>query len=230
VQANQAAVGSNLANEKRYGVLRSFEHVLAPFAGIITSRNIDVGSLVTPGQTSPTDASNATPTTGLFGIARVDTLRMYVDIPQSNYEFGKPGTPVKITVRELPKYAFSGTVHQSAGAVNENTRTVQTEIRIPNPGGLLLPGMYALADFSAARQKKLRVPATALIVDAKGTRVVVVDSDNKIHFRNIVLGRDYGTEQDVVNGLNVTDKLVSNPSDELQEGMVVKVAASGGKK
>jgi RND family efflux transporter MFP subunit len=223
VQANVAAVGSSVANENRYQVLRSFDHVVAPFDGIITARNVDVGSLLSPGGSSGTDASNATPTTGLFGIARVDTLRIYVNVPQSDYQWARNGTEVKVSIRELPDQKFTGVVHESAGALDTATRTLLTEIRLPNRNGLLLPGMYATATFSGADEKKIRVPSNTLIVDAKGTRVAVVDADNKIHFKQVVLGRDYGTEAEVVSGVSATDRLVSNPTDDLQEGHAVQV-------
>jgi RND family efflux transporter MFP subunit len=230
VKANEAAVGSSVANQRRYSVLTSFEHVTAPFPGIITTRNVDIGSLVSPGTTSPTDAGNSTPSTGLFGIARDDTLRIYVNVPQTDYSLAKPGTVANIKVRELPKYSFNGTVHQSAGALNESTRTLQTEIRVPNPNGLLVPGMYAMVTFSGGKEQELRVPSDALVIDAKGTRVLVVDAQNKVHYRQLVLGHDYGTEAAVVSGLSLGDRLVANPSDELQDGMEVTVAKAGGKK
>jgi RND family efflux transporter MFP subunit len=224
VAANQAAVGASQANRQRYNVLTSFEHVTAPFPGIITTRNVDVGSLVSPGTTAPSDASSTTPNTGLFGIARDDTLRIYVDIPQTDYALAKPGTVATIKVRELPRYSFAGTVRQSSGAISESTRTVQTEIRVPNPNDLLLPGMYAMVDFSSGSEKELRVPADALIIDGKGTRVVVVDPQGKIHYRLVTLGRDYGTESAVINGLKLGDRLVANPTDDLTEGEKVTVA------
>jgi RND family efflux transporter MFP subunit len=223
VKANQATVGANLANENRYGVLQSFEHIVAPFDGVITVRNVDVGSLVAPGNTSPSDGSTSVPSSGLFGIARSDTLRIFVNIPQTNFALARVGTPVKISVREVPNQVFTGLIHQTAGAINEVTRTVQTEIRIPNPTGLLLPGMYAMIHISAGSQKELRVPSEALIFDAQGTRVMVVGPDGKLEGRKLVLGRDYGTEEQVVSGITDKDKLVSNPTDDLQDGMKVTV-------
>jgi multidrug efflux system membrane fusion protein len=225
VNANVAAVGSSVANQARFGVLKSFEHVVAPFDGIITARNVDVGSLVTPGVTSATDANSSVPATGLFGIAKFDILRVYVNVPQSSYRLATVGTRANISVREFPKNAFTGVVHQQAGALDTSTRTLLTEIRVPNPRGVLLPGMYALVQFSGTNQKSIRVPAEALLIDAQGTRVVIVKADNKIHYQDVVLGRDYGTESDVTNGVSLGDRLVSNPTDDLKEGEVVKPQA-----
>ena len=223
VQANVATVGANVANGRRYDVLLSFDHVVAPFDGIITARNVDVGSLVSPGQISAADATNPTPTTGLFGIARVDTLRIYVSLPQSDFQWAPNGTHVKVLVTELPNQKFEGIVHQTAGALDPTTRTLLTEVRIPNPKGTLLPGMYAQVQFSPGSERKLRIPDASIVIDSNGTRVVVVDSANHIHYQVVVLGRDYGTEAEVVTGVKASDRLVSNASENMTEGETVQI-------
>jgi RND family efflux transporter MFP subunit len=223
VNANVQAVQSNLANQRRFGVLRSFEQVIAPFDGIITARNVDEGSLVSPGATSSADATSTTPTAGLFGIAAVDTLRIYVSLPQTDYEWAPPGTKVAVLIREIPNRKFQGIVHQTAGALDSNTRTLLTEVRIPNPKGAFLPGMYAQVVFSPGSERELRIPDSALIVDAEGTKVVLLDAGNHIHYQKVVLGRDYGTEAEVITGLKPSDRVVSNASDDWQEGQTAQV-------
>lgn len=224
VQANQAAVSSSEANARRYGVLSSFQRVVAPFDGVITARNVDLGSLVSPGAITA-GANNTTPSVGLFGIARIDTLRIFVNLPQTDYQAVKPGDKAKIFIREIPNKTFVGTVAQSSGALDATTRTLLTEIRLPNPGGALLPGMYAQVQIAAASgQPSLRIPSNTLVVDAQGTRVAVVDSTLHVHFHNVTVGKDYGTEVEILKGLSENDRLVSNPGDDLKDGQAVKVA------
>jgi len=223
VQANVAAVGSSVANARRYDVMSSFDHIVAPFDGIITSRNVDVGSLVSPGVISAADVTNTTPTTGLFGIARVDTLRIYVSLPQSDFLWAPDGTQVKVLVSELPNQKFEGVVHHTAGALDPSTRTLLTEVRIPNPKGTLLPGMYAQVEFTPGAERKLRIPDAAIVVDSNGTRVVVVDATNHIRFQKVVLGRDYGTEAEVVTGVKLSDQLVSDASENMLDGGAVQI-------
>jgi len=223
VHANIEAVQSNMANSRRYAVLQSFEHIIAPFGGIITARNVDVGSLVSPGTISAADATNTTPSTGLLGIARTDILRIYVNLPQSDYAWAPRGRPVKISIREMPNRSFLGTVHQTSGALDSTTRTLLTEVRIPNPKGELLPGMYAEAEFSPGDEKELRVPSGAIVVDAEGTKVVVVDQTNHIHYRKVTLGRDYGTEAAVLSGLSANETIAGNATDNWTDGQLVQV-------
>jgi RND family efflux transporter MFP subunit len=227
VVANQAAVQSSIANAQRYNVLSSFEHVVAPFDGVITSRNVDIGSLVSPGATMSANANSATPGVGLFGLARDDTLRIYVNVPQSDFQAVRPGTVAKVVIPEIPKRTFDGTVFQASGAFDATTRTRLTEIRLANPSHILLPGMYAQVSITSPDARtSLRVPSDALIIDADGTRVVVVGEDDRVHFRKILIGRDYGTEAEILTGLSPTDRLIANPSDELQEGGKVRIVSS----
>lgn len=225
VTANSAAVKSSAANAQRYSVLTGFEHVVAPFDGVITARNVDIGSLVNPG-TAPTTDSSATQNAGLFGLARSDVLRIYISVPQSAFQWARNGTKATVTVRELPKQKFTGTVYQVAGGLNENTRTLLTEIRLPNPKGLLLPGMFADVDISPPSQaKSLRVPSNVIVIDSKGTRVVVVDDQNHAHYVPVTLGRDYGTEIEVLTGLKPTDRMISDPSDDVKDGGPVSIVS-----
>jgi len=224
VSANKEAVNSSVANARRYAVLSNFSRVVAPFDGVITARNIDVGSLVSPGQTTSQGTNTSSTTGGLFGISRVDTLRVFINVPQSNFQDVAPGTKATVRVRELPTHTFEGKVFQSAGALDSNTRTMLTEIRISNSDNLLLPGMYAQIEIApTTAHESLRVPANTLIVDAKGTRMAVLGPDNKVRFRKVDLGMDYGTEVEIRKGIDISDRLIADPSDELVENGSVTI-------
>lgn len=223
VSANRAAVESSAANARRYQVLRSFQQVVAPFDGVITSRNVDLGSLVSPGTLTAVSNSTTTPSVGLFGIARVDTLKILVNVPQTDFRSIKDGTRAEITIREFPGVTFQGTVSQSAGALDASSRTLLTEIHINNHDGKLVPGMFAQVSIMPEGAKQvLRVPANTVTFGADGTRVAVVDASSTVHYHKVTLGRDFGTEFEIVEGVQPTDHLVTNPSDDLKDGSKVK--------
>lgn len=224
VQAAQAAVGSSSANTRRYAALQSYERITAPFDGVITARNVDVGALITAGSAGEFDPTRTVPHSGLFGIARTDTLRVEVSIPQSYIALLKPGEKARILVHEYPGRVFTGIVYRQSGALDAASRTLLTEIHIPNPGNTLIPGMFAQVQFSDAHAPSvLRIPANALITDAAGTRVAVVSGAGKIHFVKVQTGRDYGKDVEIVSGLKGDERLVSNPNDDLVEGGSVRV-------
>ncbi len=225
VSANRAAVQSSQANARRFEVLRSFLKITAPFDGVITSRNIDVGSLVSPGTLASVANSSTTPTLGLFGLARVDKLKILVNVPQTDLRVIRPGASAEVTIREFPGKIFVGKVADSSGALDASSRTLLAEIDIPNPDNRLLPGMFAQVRLAPEGQGSvLRVPANAVMFGTGGTRVAVVGPDNVVHFRVVTLGRDFGTEFEVVKGIAPTDRLVSNPTDDLQDGQKVRVS------
>lgn len=227
VQANQAAVGSSIANARRYEVLRSFERITAPFDGVITSRNADLGALISPGASNEALTNSTTPRIGLFGLASTDVLRVRVNLPQTYYLAAHNGAKATIMIRELPNQEFTGSIYQTAGALDSATRTLLTEIRVQNPKNQILPGMYAQVKITPAKaQSSLRIPANTLMFDSKGTRVLTVGSDNLVHVKSITLGRDFGTEVEVVTGLAATDRLVANPTDELKDGTKVKAGVA----
>lgn len=226
VQANRAAVGSSVANAQRYTVLRGFERIVAPFDGVITSRNVDTGALVGSGGSQDTTGST-TPRSGLFGIARTDTLRIQINVPQSYVNAVHNGQPVTILIREFPGKPFQGTIFQSSGALDSASRTLLTEVRLANKDGLLRPGMYAQVQMKVAGDhKSLRIPANTLVLGAEGVRVAVVTPDSKLHFVPIQTGRDFGNDIEVMTGLNGNEQLVSNPTDDLKEGATVKAEAA----
>ncbi len=242
VTANQYAQVANQANSKRFAVLTGFEKVVAPFDGVITARNIDVGSLVnagggaasgasTGGSTSSTSVANvgsasttsATPNTasasGLFGLARTDVLRILVPVPQAFAALMRPGITTHVTLREFPGRTFDGLVTNVAGALDSVSRTRLTEVHLPNQKGELLPGMFAQIAFDLPKfGTGMVVPATALLFDGQGTRVALVGAENKVHFMPVRMGRDFNTQVEVIEGVKPDDTVLANPSDDLKEG------------
>lgn len=229
VRAATANVAASQAGVNRYAALKGFERIVAPFNGVITSRNVDTGALINAGSSSNTtnDPSNTVPHSGLFGIARTDVLRIQVNVPQSFISSIKPGQSARVLVQEHPGRAFQGLVSRTAGALDAGSRTLLTEVRVPNPTNILMPGMYAQVEFAGNHTRSLlRVPANTLIIDGLGTRVAIVTKDNKLHFLKVRLGRDFGKEVEIMQGLEANDRLVENPTDDLQEGMPVHVVAA----
>lgn len=228
VQAAHATIRSNEANYQRYAVLRSFDKVVAPFDGVITSRNVDTGALVKADNVSSGDNTGGTaPRNGLFGLARTDILRIQVNVPQTFMNVIRPGQPAQVLIREFPGRTFTGTVFQSAGALDANSRTLLTEIHLKNTDNLLRPGMYAQVQFHDPQaHQALHIAANTLLINAEGTRVATVTKEQKLHFVPVKIGRDFGTEVEIVEGLQGTETLVANPTDELQEGVAVRATAA----
>jgi len=226
VNANRSGVNSLLAAEQKYAALSSFQQLRAPFDGVITARNVDVGTLVAAGAgTANPSPTSTVSTSGLFGLARTDQLRIQVSVPQVYTQSIRPGTHATVTVQELPGRKFEGIVSRQSGALDSTSRTRMNEIRLKNPDGVLLPGMFANVSFATGgKTARLRVPANTLDVGANGTRVAIVRPDKTLHYVTVVLGRDFGSEAEVVEGLHGDEKLVTNPTDEMHEGMKVEIA------
>jgi RND family efflux transporter MFP subunit len=213
--ADDATVGQLTATE-------NFKHIRAPFTGKITYRNIEVGNLVT----SNTNNSNtSTANSELYRIAQTDPLRVYVDVPEANSRSIQPGVAADLHVAAYPDRIFHGEVVRSAGALDEASRTLKTEIRVSNPDGALLPGTYAevtldLSDTTPA----ILIPANTLIVNSIGTQVALVinrDGRDLIHFLPVKVGRDFGTEVEILEDVKEGDRLVTNPPADLTEGAEV---------
>src|SRR6266704_6700996 len=226
VAAAEANVASNTANVQRLQELTSFERVLAPFNGTVIQRNVDVGALITAG--SPTNNTAAAPTSvsgganGLFEIAQIDMLRVFVNIPQAYALNVNVGLAVQVAVRGQLMQPVTGTVTRTANALDPGTRTLLTEVDIPNQSRRLLPGMFVYVAFKIGPSgTHWRVPATAVVFDARGTRVAIVGPGNKLHFQDVVLGRDFGTSMDVQAGLQGNETIVKQPTVSLQEGQIV---------
>lgn len=215
LQAAAAAIRSADARVARLVDEKGFARIVAPFAGIITARTTEVGALITVGNSQGQ---------ALFRLARVDPMRLFVHVPQVFAPNVGVGGEVKLSVRGLPGRVFVGKVARTSQAIDLATRTMLTEIRLPNPDRLLMPGMYGQVAFVATRAAgTLVIPAAALIFDARGTRVAVVDEAGRVGYRRIRVDEDYGTELSVAEGLGLSDRVVTNPSERLVEGLVVTV-------
>ena len=216
----QAALASATANVRRLEQLESFKHIYAPITGVITKRNTDVGALI--------NAGNSGANQELFVVAQINPLRVYVDVPELYAASIQPGIEATVELAALPGALFRGKVVRTSDAIDPGTRTLRTEIDLPNPEGRLFPGSYAQVRFhvvvSAAR---FSVPVNAVLFRAEGPHVALVGSDKRVHLKPVTIGRDYGMEVEILNGLNGTDLIVLNPSDSLEEGQTVRVAKSG---
>ena len=211
VTVAQAAITSAAANIQRIRDLKGFAKIVAPFAGTVVSRTIERGALVSSG--------NGTP---LFRIAATDPVRVFVGVPQDVAPSVKVGAKAIVSVREFPGVTFEGTVARTSGALEAATRTMNTEVRVPNPDNKLLAGMYAEAALTLPLPHRvLEVPATALYNDAKGLRLAVVDAENKIRFVPITVERDTGATILVSTGLEGTERVVKLANVQLLEGTTV---------
>jgi RND family efflux transporter MFP subunit len=210
VAAARDNVTAAQANVARLTELQSYEKVLAPFAGVITQRNVDVGTLVTIGSTL------------LFRIAQTNMLRTYINVPQSGADLVRAGQPAILSIPDLPGRQFRGAVSRTANSLDPSTRTLLVEVQAPNPQGILLPGMYATVSLTAERTNPpLLIPGDTLVVRPDGPQVALMQSDKTIHFQLVQLGRDYGDQIEVVSGLQEGQRVVVNPGDTVREGVKV---------
>lgn len=212
----KAEVAANLANVQRLVAEQSFQKVLAPFDGVITYRKVDPGALITQG--------SMTPSLELYQMAKIDRLRIYVQVPQRVARYLKAGQSAEIDVPEFPERKFIGKITNVSGALDPETRTRQTEIQIDNLDHALLPGMYSEVKLTALREYPwIRVPGTTLVTRTDGQYVVVVDN-GKVRYQKIDIGRDYGNEVEVRVGLKGDEQVVVSPSDDLRDGEPVTAA------
>lgn len=220
LQQAKADLAAADANLKRLQMLESFKHVYAPFSGVITKRNIDVGSLI--------NAGNSGSNHELFDIASVNPLRVFINVPQAYAPQVHPGQSATIEMSEYAGQAFSGKVVRSSEAIDPSTRTLMTEIDVPNPDGKLLPGSFAQVKLAAhSDQPNITIPVNAILFRQEGPRAAVVGTDGKVHLRKLTIGRDYGTTVEVLTGLQPTENVVLNPPDSLEEGQQVQVTTGG---
>lgn len=217
VKQAKANILAKEADVKRLTAEQSFQKILAPFDGVITLRKVDPGALITKGSQSTS--------LELYQLAKIDSLRIYVSCPQRIARYLQAGMSADILVPEFPEHKFVGTVTNVSGALDPNTRTRQTEIKIQNKEHLLLPGMYAEVKIGALREQPwIRVPGTTVVTRTDGLFVVVV-KDGKAHYQPITVGRDFGDEIEVRVGLDGGEAVIVSPSDELREGEDVKCQA-----
>jgi membrane fusion protein (multidrug efflux system) len=210
VHAAQASIAAQAATVRQLEQLKAFARVTAPFAGTITTRSIDRGTLVTPGSASGKP---------LFTIAISDPLRVFIRLPQPYAPGIQVGTPVTVRVRQYPGRDFSAKVTRFSGALDPTARTLTVEAQVPNPKGELLPGTYAEVTLSTGLSHGVSViPVSALVFDAQGTRVATVDGSSRLHFVRVQVGRDMGQTVEIVDGLTGNERVVAAPSAGLQEG------------
>ncbi len=211
VSAQRSNVAQAEANVAHINEVQGYRLVKAPFAGVITQRNVDVGALVSAGNTL------------LYRIAQTGTLRTYVNVPQTNASTIRPGQTARLKVSNLPGREFAGTVARTANALDPTSRTMLVEIQVPNGDGALLPGMYAQVRLSDARTyAPLVVPGDSLQIGADGTKVALLRPDHTVHFQPIEVGRDYGDKLEVLGGLSEGDTIVPKPGDAVREGVKVE--------
>jgi RND family efflux transporter MFP subunit len=212
-QANMAAADANV---RRLQEMESFKHVYAPFAGVLTRRNVDIGALV--------NAGNGGSGKELFNLALIDPLRVYVSVPEADAPSIRAGMRAWIGLAEFPASRFGGTVVRTANAIDQNTRTLLTEVDVPNKAGRLLPGAYAQVHFDVpVNGMRLSVPSSAMLFRSEGPSVAVVGPGDRVQLRPIAIGRDFGTSLEILQGVKANDRVVENPPDSLENGQVVRV-------
>ena len=211
--ANLAAADANV---RRLEELESFKHVYAPFSGVLVKRNVDPGALINAGSLGME----------LFILAKVDPLRVFTNVPQAYSPAIKNGMPAYITLQEISGQKFRGTVARTAEAIDPATRTLLTEVDVPNKDGRLLRGSFGEVHFSPSiNTEKVTVPVNAMLFRQEGPQLAIVGPDNKVQLRPITIGRDYGTTLEILGGVSVEDRIIINPSDSLEDGQTVNVAA-----
>jgi RND family efflux transporter MFP subunit len=220
IATTQENVRASEASLHRLEEMKAFARITAPFDGVITSRNVDPGWLVNSG--------NGGTARELFHIAQIQVLRIFVNVPQTNVASMHPGETAELRVQELPGQVFSAKVTRIANALDVTSRAMLTVLEVPNPRGVLMPGMYAQVRFSTGRaEAAVIVPGDTLILGRQGPRVAVVGPDHRIHLRQIRIGQDSGSEIEVISGLSAGETVVANPSDAVRENALVDVRNIG---
>lgn len=213
-QANLAAADANV---RRLEQLEGFKKVYAPFSGVLTKRNVDPGALINAGAGAAGRE--------LFDIARVDPLRVYTSVPQAYAPYIKVGALTTVTLQEFPGQKFSARIARTAESIDPNTRTLLTEVDVPNKDGRLLPGSFGEVHFAVGSNvDKVTVPVNAMLFRSEGPRLAVVGPDKKVELRAINIGKDYGTSLEILGGVGTGDRVIINPSDSLEPGQAVNVA------
>jgi RND family efflux transporter MFP subunit len=214
--AKAAAEASAAANVARLRDLESFKRVLAPFDGVVTQRNTDIGALIAAGQNAGA---------ALFRVADTSKLRIYVLVPEPYAAATVPGMQSDLYFAEHPGKSFPATVVRTANALDPAVRTLQVELQVDNSNGVLFPGAYAEVHFKIpGSDQTLRLPANTLIFRAAGMQVATVDGGDRVHLKTIVPGRDFGKSIEVVSGLAADDEVVVNPPDSITDGATVRIA------
>jgi RND family efflux transporter MFP subunit len=214
--AKRATVQSAEANVRRLEDLESFKRIYAPFSGVLTQRNVDIGTLI--------NAGNGGTSQQLFYLAQTDPIRVYLNVPEAYAPSIHAGIGAYLELTQYPGQKFAGKVVRSANAINLSTRTLLTEVDVPNALGQLLPGGYAQVHLEVkVKGQRLQVPVNSLLFRSEGLRAVIVDANHHAHLQTLTIGRDYGVTLEVLNGLKADDWIVLNPPDSLNDGEEVHV-------
>ena len=204
------------ANVRRLEQLESFKNVYAPFTGVLTKRNVDPGALINAGAGGRE----------MFDLAQVDPIRVFVNVPQSYAPMVKVGLPTDVELQEMPGQKFRGAIARTAESIDPASRTLLTEVDVPNKNGELLPGSYAQVYFTIRKQgSSMTVPVNAMLFRSEGAQVATVGSDGVVQLRPITIGRDYGASLEVLSGVEPNDQIIINPADSLESGQKVRIAA-----
>ena len=211
----QASLAAADANVRRLQEMESFGHIDAPFTGVITRRNVDVGTLINAGNTGTRQE--------LFYLAQIDPIRVYLSVPEVEAASIRTGLAAWLELAQFPGQRFEGRVVRTANAIDPASRTLLTEVDVPNHQGQLLPGGYAQVHLQVrAASTRLQVPVNALLFRSEGLRAVTVDAQHRVHLRALIIGRDYGTSLEILQGLSKDDWIVLNPPDSLEDGQEVR--------
>jgi multidrug efflux pump subunit AcrA (membrane-fusion protein) len=234
--------------------LQGYEQITAPFDGIITARNVDVGALIsaTGSSLGPARSNGAGPSDvpsggEIFRLAEIGRLRVLIAVPQTNAPGVHVGQTATVSVQQIPKQSFKGNVTRTSSSLDAQSRTLLTEVQVENPKGVLLPGMYATVSFTTDRtDPPFLVPDASLVVRASGTVLAVlqpltpqeqqkaraegIDAATlarvrRVHFQTVTPGRDYGIELEILDGLKIGEEVAVDPTDAVQEGALVQIAA-----
>src|SRR5881628_2492182 len=218
LSAMKATVNSNVANVRRLEQLQAFEKIGAPFDGVITARNVDIGVLI--------NAGSNTSGRELFHMTAIHTLRVFVAVPEVYSRAARPGSTATLTLDEFPGRSFKGTLMRNANSIDPASRTLLVEVDVDNPRGELLPGAYVFVHLELPKQvASATVPANALLFRAEGLQVAVVQ-DGRAQLVPVTIGRDYGTTVEIAAGLQPTDQVIVAPSDSLTSGTPVRIAGT----
>ena len=207
----QNTVNANAANLRRLNELKGFARITAPFDGVVTVRDVDVGYLINAGSKE------------LFRVAQIDPLRVFVNVPQTYVSDITQGQTAELRVQERPGQVWTAKVTGISNSLDTNSRAMLVILETRNPGNALYPGMYAQVRFSTARAKPvLRISGDALLLGKTGARVAVAGADGIVHFRNVTIGQDLGSEVEITSGLEPGQMVISNPTDAITEGAAVE--------
>ena len=217
-EASVATASAQRANVQRLTSVQGYSKVMAPFGGVVTARNVDVGSLVSPGTSGA-----GTGGLGLFRVSQTDTMRVYINVPQSLVPSIHVGQRADVSLAEQRGRVFAGRVARTADALDPGTRTLLVEVDVANTDHSLLAGSFVQVDLATtAMIAPIVVPANALLFNSGGTQVIVVDDHNVAHYHKVAVGRDYGATVEILSGVNEGATVALNPSDDIREGHAIK--------